>query len=97
VRALTLESRVAALDLPATLRRILEPVCTQLTHLTTALRGLDREMATRAAADPVAQWLMTAPGDGPIVAFEFPGGARRPGAIWRRCVPGRGVCRARPP
>ena len=31
----------------------------------------DAEVATRAAADPVAQHLMTAPGVGPVVALTF--------------------------
>lgn len=57
-----------ASDLPAEARPILMVIAESLTSLQARIAVLDREIAARAKADPVAKRLMTVPGVGPIVA-----------------------------
>lgn len=55
-------------DLPAEARPILSVIAESLVSLQARIAVLDREIAARAKADPVAKRLMTIPGVGPIVA-----------------------------
>jgi transposase len=57
-----------ASDIPAEARPVLAIVAESLQALQSQIALLDREIATRAKADPVAQRLMTIPGIGPVVA-----------------------------
>jgi transposase len=54
--------------LPAEARPVLAVIADSLQAVRTRIAGLDREIAVRAKADPVAQRLMTIPGVGPVVA-----------------------------
>jgi len=53
---------------PASARTILQVLIRTLEALGTQLEELGAEIARRAEADPVAHWLMTIPGVGPIAA-----------------------------
>jgi transposase len=65
--------RLDQLAVPPAVLAVLEPLRAVLRQLTTTLATADQAVATRAAADPVARCLMTAPGVGPIVALTFQG------------------------
>lgn len=65
------EARLERLGLPAGLTTILAPLRSWLTELNALLATADRDVTARAAADPVATHLMTAPGVGPVVALTF--------------------------
>ena len=64
-------TRVDQLTLPTTLATVLAPLRDVLRQLTATIAAADTALATRAARDPSAQHLMTAPGVGPIVALTF--------------------------
>jgi transposase len=64
-------TRLDRLVIPAALQTVLAPVRTWLTALQDLLDPLETTLEAQAAADPVAQRLMTAPGVGPIVALTF--------------------------
>ena len=63
--------RVDQLRLPASLATIIAPLRDVIRQLTATIAAADQALATRAAADSIAQHLMTAPGVGPIVALTF--------------------------
>jgi len=63
--------RLARLTLPATLATILEPLRQVITHLNAQTLSADRALHARATEEAAIQRLMTAPGDGPIVALSF--------------------------
>jgi len=64
-------ARLARLEMPAALRARLTPLVVAITQLTEQIVGLDAEVATRAAADPVVTRLQTVPGVGAVVALTF--------------------------
>ena len=72
-RAERVVQRLDQLAVPATLTAVLEPLRAVLRQLTTTLATADQAADRRAAADPIAQRLMTAPGVGPILALTFQG------------------------
>jgi transposase len=53
------------------LEAILAPLIESLEAIEAQIRGSSRQLAAQAAADPVAQRLMTTPGVGPITALVF--------------------------
>lgn len=55
-------------DIPVEARPVLAVIAESLQALQSQIALLDREIATRAKADPVAKRLMTIPGVGPVVA-----------------------------
>ena len=55
-------------DIPAEARPVLVVIAQSLQALQAQIALLDREIAARAKADPVAQRLMTIPGVGPVIA-----------------------------
>lgn len=57
-----------ASELPAEARPVLAVIADSLQAIQTRITVLDREIAARAKADPVAKRLMTIPGVGPVVA-----------------------------
>lgn len=57
-----------ASDIPAQARPVLVVIAQGLDALQTQIALLDREIASRAKADPVAKRLMTIPGVGPVIA-----------------------------
>ena len=57
-----------ASDIPAEARRVLAVIAESLQALQSQIVFLDREIASRAKADPVAKRLMTIPGVGPVTA-----------------------------
>ena len=57
-----------ASDIPAQARPVLVVIAQGLEALQTQIALLDREIANRAKADPVAKRLMTIPGVGPVIA-----------------------------
>ncbi|MBB6229482.1 transposase [Polymorphobacter multimanifer] len=57
-----------ASDIPAEARPVLAVIAQSLKALQEQIALLDREIAARAKADPVAQRLMTVPGIGPVTA-----------------------------
>ena len=63
--------RLARLALPEGLVTILAPLRTWIATLTTQLTQADDQVQQRAASDPVASQLMTAPGVGAVVALTF--------------------------
>jgi transposase len=65
------DARLEQLGLPTDLATIVAPLRTWLRHLNALLADADRAVKARAAADPVARHLMTAPGVGPVVALTF--------------------------
>ena len=65
--------RLDQVAVPAAVTAVLEPLRAVLSQLTTTLATADQAAATRAATDPVAVRLMTAPGVGPILALTFHG------------------------
>jgi transposase len=64
-------ARVDQLSLPTALATVLAPLRDVIRQLTATIAAADTALATRAAHDPIAQHLMTAPGVGPIVALTF--------------------------
>jgi transposase len=64
-------TRCRQLPLPTGLAEDLAPLLGLLDALAPLLRAGDREAQTRAAADPIVQRLMTAPGVGPIVGLTY--------------------------
>lgn len=66
-----LPARLEQLAVPAALRARLQPLVEVLTSTTALVATLDREVAARAAGDPVAAALQTVPGVGPVVALTF--------------------------
>jgi transposase len=70
--------RLDPVAVPSTVTAVLEPLRAVLSQLTTTLTTTDRAMDARAAADPVAARLMTAPGVGPILALTFHGVMDKP-------------------
>jgi transposase len=75
------DRRIAALPLPAELLAILAPLRTWLGELNRLLRAADAAVDTRAASDPIARVLMTAPGVGPVVALTFAAGLDDPARV----------------
>jgi len=67
----TAARRCRGLSVPAALTTDLAPLLAILDALGPVIGGQDAETAQRAAADPVVQRLMTAPGVGPIVGLTF--------------------------
>lgn len=63
--------RFAALEWPAGMREALRPLTDLLDHLAGSLREAEAWAQRAAAADPVAQRLMTAPGVGPVTALTY--------------------------
>ncbi|MCZ3174256.1 IS110 family transposase, partial [Acinetobacter baumannii] len=55
-------------DVPAEARPVLTVIAQGLQALQEQIALLDREIASRAKADPVAKRLMTVPGVGPVTA-----------------------------
>jgi transposase len=70
-RGTPLVARVAALDVAADVRAVLEPLCGLITHTSTALADMDARLAHHAQGDPVCRRLMTAPGIGAVTALAF--------------------------
>lgn len=70
-RAQSFVTRYQALDVPPTLRAVLEPLVEGLTALAPLLAAADAWAHDTAHADAVAHRLMTAPGVGPITALSF--------------------------
>ena len=64
-------TRYRRLTLSEPLRTAVAPLIELLTHLHEALKTADTQVKTRAAADPIARRLMTAPGIGPVTALTF--------------------------
>ena len=64
-------ARLARLELPAALARVLDPLQTWLATLQTLLAHADARVTTTATADPVAQSLMSVPGVGPVIALTY--------------------------
>jgi transposase len=64
-------ARVERLGVPAALQIALAPLQTMLAAITATLATVTTALEGRAAADPVTQRLMTAPGVGPILASTF--------------------------
>jgi transposase len=67
----TVEARVGRVPVPPALAATLAPLVRTLTHLSTEIAQLDREVAAVAAADPITRRLQTVPGVGPVVAVSF--------------------------
>ena len=65
--------RLDQMAVPAAVTEVLAPLRAVVSQLTTTLATADAAVARRAAGDPVAQRLMTAPGVGPILALTFQG------------------------
>lgn len=83
-----------ASDIPAEARRVLAVIAESLQALQSQIVFLDREITSRARADPVAKRLMTIPGVGPVTATALvalaPAGSFRRGrdfAAWLGLVP----------
>lgn len=55
-------------DIPDAVRASLMPMVTQIEHLDSAIKEIDRDIAIQAKADPVSNRLMTIPGIGPVTA-----------------------------
>ena len=70
-RAERFVTRYQALDVPALLRTVLEPVVQALTALEPLIAAADAWAQQTARADATARRLMTAPGVGPITALSF--------------------------
>jgi len=70
-RAERIVARYEALDVPAALRRVLQPAVDLLTALQPLIAAADTAAGEAAKADPVTMRLMTAPGVGPITALNF--------------------------
>lgn len=64
-------ARVDQLTLPAVLATVIAPLRDVIQQLSATIAAADAALETRAAHDPIAQHLMTAPGVGPIVALTF--------------------------
>lgn len=65
--------RLDQMAVPPAVAAVLEPLRAVISQLTTTLATADQAVHTRAAGDPVASRLMTAPGVGPILALTFQG------------------------
>ena len=65
--------RLDQVAVPPAVTAVLEPLRAVIGQLTTTLATADQTADTRAAADPGASRLMTAPGVGPILALTFQG------------------------
>jgi transposase len=63
--------RYAQLVVPAALHQALAPLLDLLAHLAPALKQAGEAARAQAAADPIVQRLMTAPGIGPITALTY--------------------------
>jgi transposase len=63
--------RFERLGIPPDLADVLAPVRAMLRHLEETLIQIETAVEERAAADPIAQRLMTAPGVGPVLALTF--------------------------
>lgn len=70
-RAESFVARYQALDVPATLQAVLEPLVQALTALEPLIAAADAWAQQTARADATARRLMTAPGVGPITALSF--------------------------
>jgi transposase len=64
-------AKLAQVTLPAWLTAAVTPLARTIEATTMEIAGLERELHTRAAADPVVQRLQTVPGVGLIVALTF--------------------------
>lgn len=64
-------ARLDRLTIPASLTEGIAPLRALLTAVNQIVATQDTAVATRAAADPTARLLMTAPGVGPVVALTF--------------------------
>jgi transposase len=64
-------ARLDRLTLPAALSAVVAPLRVTIAQLAAAIATADARLKARAAGDPVATRLMTAPGVGPIVALTF--------------------------
>lgn len=69
--AATFEARLGRVPLDAERQAVLAPLVEVLGHLTAVIGRANAWVRTTAAADPVAQRLMTVPGVGPVVALSF--------------------------
>jgi len=67
----TAVARYERLAVPAALHQVLPPLLELLRHLAPTLAQAAETRRTRAAADPIARRLMTAPGIGPITALTY--------------------------
>lgn len=65
-------ARLNQLTLPTALATAIAPLREVIAQLHTTIAAADSAVETRAAHDPVARHLMTAPGVGPIIALAFP-------------------------
>jgi transposase len=64
-------ARLARVEVPAALERVIAPLRSLLAELNARLDEAEEQVEARASTDPVAQRLMTAPGVGPVVALAF--------------------------
>jgi transposase len=64
-------ARLDRLKLPVAVSMVVAPLRVILAQVTEAITTVDATLKGRAAADPIASHLMTAPGVGPIVALTF--------------------------
>jgi transposase len=67
----TVVARYDRLAVPAALQQVLTPLLDLLRHLAPTLTQAAETLRARAAADPIARRLMTAPGIGPITALTY--------------------------
>jgi transposase len=63
--------RLARVEVPPALERVIAPLVALLTPLNAAIAAADAGMARRLTADPVARRLATTPGVGPVTAVAF--------------------------
>jgi transposase len=64
-------TRVAAIELPDTVRPLVEPLLLTIEAITPLIKAADRDLAAAARSDTVARRLMTMPGIGPVTALAF--------------------------
>ena len=69
--ASSVEARLARVTLPVPLARVLAPLQSWLTQLQTLIAQADAGVKAHAAADPAAQYLMSVPGVGPVIALTY--------------------------
>jgi transposase len=67
----SIEQRLARLPLPPDTAQVLAPLRRVLAHLGEQITAADRWVRQTAAAEPVAQRLMSVPGVGPVIALSF--------------------------
>lgn len=67
----TVPARVARLGVTGALAETLQPLCTQVVALTTAIDALDQRLQERTASDAIVARLRSVPGIGVIVATTF--------------------------